>query len=171
MGNSGSGNGDSHPFGSALKYLLSGLLLPIIVAGFFVTPTVLNSTAHKLLNNYYSKVTQANQRLKLYNSDDLTPGFRSNNDWGSYTGWWQKVRSVNVDWVSVSGGSAKVGLTYHMRNGTVFEETDQFWFVCKGLFGTGLLGGLRSRVYGSGCPLRDLQIDSQRSLKTIALPG
>lgn len=171
MANSGSGKGCSHRLGTFLKLLVVSLLLPIIVTGFFVTPTIRNSTVRQLLNDYYGKVTRPNQRLNLYYSDDLTPGFRSNNSWSSFTGWWQEVKSVKVNWVSVSGDSAQVSLTYHMSSGTTVEETDQFWFVCKGLFGTSLLSGLRSGVYGSGCPLQYLEIDNQKPLTAIALPS
>lgn len=148
------GNKANNLVASVLKFFIAPLAV-LFVAGIATSTKVTDSTAHIYFDNYFAKVTQADQRWKLYN-EDLTVSYRQYPDhsWKSYVAYWEAQKHVTIDSVyPVSGNPFEftVGLTL---NYSPPEVVINYWLVCNGLIGQ-LIGRLPQ-----GCPLNDIQIDN-----------
>lgn len=153
-----------------IKYLIfpviASILTAVIVTNLNSSQSIQASAAHAFLDDYFNEVTYAAQRNALYHND-LTSNFRSypGVDWASYSAFWKKWKSVNIDSVTpVAGNSAEfaVILTYQPEQGNALpEENLNFWLVC-----TGITGNLLAHVPDLGCPANDIKIDNEQLANT-----
>jgi hypothetical protein len=134
----------------------------LVYFAFMAPARITAPSADDFFSSYFSAVTNASQRLSIY-EDDVTPSFRKFESWTDYSSLWGAEERVTTG-PAYPGSSPleyTVTLTFHPVGREPFNRTINYYLTCGGR-----LGGILARNPIGGCPPSHIKIDRTQWVNT-----